>query len=173
MSFRIRYSSGSPLRSRPATSRSPRAPFCFGLFHHSKNTLSATTSASTTHTIDGIDLNMTPTSGILFLLSAFHRPRTPYANTLPRLFGHRRHLPKLRALLLLHRHQSPGFHESHVFLPCIDIKNPYLSMTSKTTSRETNLFVGEMVESELGIELSTYKMITKDFLGKTGHNIIS
>lgn len=64
MSFSIRYSSGSPFRNRPATSFSPRFPFCFGLFHQSRNIRSTTRSANTPPIILNTGLNDSTTASI-------------------------------------------------------------------------------------------------------------
>ena len=64
MSFRIRYSSGSPFLNRPATSFSPRLPFCFGLFHQSRNIRSTTRSANTPPIILNIGLKDSTTASI-------------------------------------------------------------------------------------------------------------
>ena len=79
MSFRIRYSSGNPDLNRPATSFSPRLPFCFGLFHQSRNIRSTTRSANTPPSILNTGLNDSTTASIRQV--PLRQPRFQVADT--------------------------------------------------------------------------------------------
>jgi len=79
MSFRIRYSSGSPFRNRLATAFSPRLPFCFGLFHQNRNILNAITIANAHQSILNISLADSTTAFIRQV--PLRQPRFQVADT--------------------------------------------------------------------------------------------